>query len=92
MEADYIGLMLMASAGYDPRVAPEVFKKIGHTDKTSPWPTGSKRAEFLNKSKVMGEALDVYEETNASKIVRSFDSGSIFNFPKYEPEEPERNC
>ncbi|GMY16580.1 mitochondrial metalloendopeptidase OMA1-like [Fagus crenata] len=92
VEADYIGLMLMASAGYDPRVAPEVLKKIGHTDKTSPIPTGSKRAEFLNKSKVMGEALDVYEETNTSKIMRSFDSGSVFNFPKYEPEEPERNC
>lgn len=29
VEADYIGLMLMASAGYDPLVAPKVFKKIG---------------------------------------------------------------
>ncbi|KAJ0782519.1 putative peptidase M48 [Helianthus annuus] len=29
IEADYIGLLLMASAGYDPRVAPKVFEKLG---------------------------------------------------------------
>ena len=32
VEADYIGLMLMASAGYDPLVAPRVFKKIGRKE------------------------------------------------------------
>ena len=32
VEADYIGLMLMASAGYDPLVAPKVFKKIGRKE------------------------------------------------------------
>ena len=29
MEADYIGMMLMASAGYDPRIAPRVYEKLG---------------------------------------------------------------
>ncbi|MBA0547940.1 hypothetical protein Golob_019069, partial [Gossypium lobatum] len=29
LEADYIGLLLLASAGYDPRVAPKVFEKLG---------------------------------------------------------------
>lgn len=28
MEANYIGLILMASAGYDPRVAPQVYMKL----------------------------------------------------------------
>ena len=33
VEADYIGLMLMASTGYDPLVvAPKVFKKIGRKE------------------------------------------------------------
>lgn len=31
-EANHIGLMLMASAGYDPLVAPRVFKKIGRKE------------------------------------------------------------
>ena len=29
VEADYIGLLLIASAGYDPRVAPKVYEKLG---------------------------------------------------------------
>ncbi len=63
-EADYIGLMLMASAGYDPRVAPKVVKKIGNSfdNKPSPFISGSERAKLLNKSKVMGAALSVYEK------------------------------
>ena len=28
IEADYIGLLLVATAGYDPRVAPKVLKKV----------------------------------------------------------------
>uniref|UniRef100_A0A6N2KCE2 DEAD-box ATP-dependent RNA helicase 7 n=1 Tax=Salix viminalis TaxID=40686 RepID=A0A6N2KCE2_SALVM len=28
IEADYIGLLLMASAGYDPRIAPRVYEKL----------------------------------------------------------------
>ncbi|KAF9605932.1 hypothetical protein IFM89_021080 [Coptis chinensis] len=28
LEADYIGLLLMASAGYDPRIAPKMWKKM----------------------------------------------------------------
>ncbi|KEH26941.1 peptidase family M48 protein [Medicago truncatula] len=28
IEADYIGLLLVASAGYDPRVAPNILEKV----------------------------------------------------------------
>ncbi|KAF5198866.1 Peptidase family m48 family protein [Thalictrum thalictroides] len=31
-EADYLGLLLMASAGYDPRIAPKVYEKFGLLD------------------------------------------------------------
>ncbi|KAL3618610.1 metalloendopeptidase [Castilleja foliolosa] len=29
MEADYIGLLLLAAPGFDPRVAPQVYEKLG---------------------------------------------------------------
>jgi len=32
IEADHIGLILVASAGYDPRVAPKVLKKVVDRD------------------------------------------------------------
>lgn len=69
-EADYIGLLLMASAGYDPRVAPsvyEMFDKIDGdpkklADYTSTHPSGRKRAESLAKNKVMEEAVAKYQQ------------------------------
>ncbi|KAK3159027.1 hypothetical protein QOZ80_2AG0144760 [Eleusine coracana subsp. coracana] len=33
MEADHVGLMLLAAAGYDPRVAPGVYEKLGNLQK-----------------------------------------------------------
>ncbi|PRQ59913.1 putative peptidase M48 [Rosa chinensis] len=65
MEADYIGLLLLASAGYDPMVAPGVYQKFsklaGETpnqkDYLSTHPTGKKRAEKLAQANVMKEAL-----------------------------------
>ncbi|XP_028768576.1 mitochondrial metalloendopeptidase OMA1-like [Neltuma alba] len=66
-EADYIGLMLAASAGYDPRVAPTVYKKLGKVtgdsalrDYLSTHPSGTKRAQMLAQAKVMDEALIMY--------------------------------
>ncbi|PNY09856.1 mitochondrial metalloendopeptidase OMA1 [Trifolium pratense] len=51
IEADYIGLILLASAGYDPRAAPKLYKKFqritGDSTIFSTHPSGNKRAEFL---------------------------------------------
>lgn len=72
MEADYIGLLLIASARYDPRVAPLVYEKLGKvtgqsqspmTDYLSTHPTGKKRAKLLAEAKVMEEAISIYRET-----------------------------
>lgn len=69
MEADYIGLLLLASSGYDPRVAPQVYEKLaevnGHSplDHLSTHPYGKKRAKALSRAKVMEEALSIYKES-----------------------------
>ncbi|KAL6494216.1 hypothetical protein OROGR_031016 [Orobanche gracilis] len=68
MEADYIGLLLMASAGYDPLVAPQVhytFEDRSRSlwdDYLSTHPHGKRRAQLLSEPKVMEEALSVYKE------------------------------
>jgi predicted Zn-dependent protease len=41
-EADHIGLILMAEAGYDPRAAPEFWKRMAHAS------SGGGTAEFLS--------------------------------------------
>ncbi|KAK1399612.1 Mitochondrial metalloendopeptidase OMA1 [Heracleum sosnowskyi] len=70
MEADYIGLLLLASARYDPRVAPMVYEKLGKItgssamkDYLSTHPSGKKRAKLLAQAKVMEEAVAIYRET-----------------------------
>lgn len=79
LEADYIGLLLMASAGYDPRVAPNVFQKLGEVsgdsalrDYLSTHPSGKKRAKLLAEAKVMEEALAIYRESMAGREVEGF--------------------
>ncbi|XP_015876177.1 mitochondrial metalloendopeptidase OMA1 [Ziziphus jujuba] len=67
-EADYIGMMLMASAGYDPRVAPKVFEKLEKLmgdessigEFLSTHPSGKKRAQLLSQPKVMAKATRLY--------------------------------
>ncbi|XVF73367.1 hypothetical protein PTKIN_Ptkin12aG0196100 [Pterospermum kingtungense] len=77
-EADYIGLMLMASAGYDPQVAPEFYEYLDrHSSETntslySSHHSGKKRAELLKKPKTMGLAKQIFEQVKAGKGVRSF--------------------
>ena len=47
----------------EPRVAPKVFKKIGNSyDMPTPFISGSERAILLNKSKVMGATLSMYDK------------------------------
>ncbi|KAL5727902.1 metalloendopeptidase [Ranunculus cassubicifolius] len=79
MEADYIGLLLIASAGYDPRVAPTVYKKLGEVSGDSPLrdylsthPSGTKRAQVLAQAKVMEEALGIYREVQSGRLVHDF--------------------
>ena len=64
----------MASAGYNPQVAPRVFeKKIGGKGGIdSTHPSGINRAKVLNEPKVMNKALVVYKEVKAGEGVRSF--------------------
>lgn len=79
IEADYIGLLLIASAGYDPRVAPQVFEKLGQVtgdsalrDYLSTHPSGKKRAQLLAQAPVMEEALTLYREVIAGRGIEGF--------------------
>ncbi|KAE8710714.1 pentatricopeptide repeat-containing protein [Hibiscus syriacus] len=79
LEADYIGLLLLASAGYDPQVAPKVFEKLGKVagdstmqDYLSTHPSGRKRAQLLAQAQVMEEALMIYREVRAGRGVEGF--------------------
>ncbi|KAK6121578.1 hypothetical protein DH2020_044679 [Rehmannia glutinosa] len=78
MEADYIGLLLVASAGYNPRVAPQVYEKLGRVvgdsalqDYLATHPSGKKRAQVLAQAKVMEEALSIYREIQAGRGVEA---------------------
>ncbi|XP_073043830.1 mitochondrial metalloendopeptidase OMA1-like [Primulina eburnea] len=79
MEADYIGLLLIASAGYDPRVAPQVYEKLGRIvgdsklqDYLATHPSGKKRALTLAQAKVMEEAFNIYREVQSGRGVEGF--------------------
>ncbi|RZC57645.1 hypothetical protein C5167_004951 [Papaver somniferum] len=79
MEADYIGVLLLASAGYDPRVAPQVYEKLGEVagdtalnDYLATHPSGKKRALVLSRAKVMEEAFSIYRESSSGRGVEGF--------------------
>lgn len=79
MEADYIGLLLLASAGYDPRVAPRVYEKLGQItgdsalrDYLSTHPSSKKRAKLLTQAQVMDEALEIYRDSMAGRGIEGF--------------------
>ncbi|KAK1395386.1 hypothetical protein POM88_014442 [Heracleum sosnowskyi] len=63
-EADDIGLLVMASAGYDPQAAPKVYEifrtSSPGTDFYDMHPSGKKRAKKLARGKVMKEASSIY--------------------------------
>jgi predicted Zn-dependent protease len=75
MEADYIGLLLMAAAGYDPRLAPLFYEELGKIEKDhnkftcgsflGSHPPGRKRAEALARPEIMEEALILYNGARA---------------------------
>ncbi|KAM5557176.1 mitochondrial metalloendopeptidase OMA1-like [Rosa sericea] len=80
LEADHIGLLLIASAGYDPRVAPTVYEKLGKLsggdsalrDYLTTHPSGKKRAEMLARANIMEEALTIYRDVRAGRGVEGF--------------------
>ncbi|XP_059636074.1 mitochondrial metalloendopeptidase OMA1-like [Cornus florida] len=74
LEADYIGLMLMASAGYDPQVAPYFYERICDykEDLFETHPSGETRARSLQQNEVMGEAMEIYKGVRSRHEVKSF--------------------
>ncbi|CAH8357938.1 unnamed protein product [Eruca vesicaria subsp. sativa] len=79
IEADYIGLLLLASAGYDPRVAPKVYEKLGKLggdaalgEYLSTHPSGKKRSQLLAQANVMDEALMIYREVQSGRGIEGF--------------------
>ena len=78
-EADHIGLLLMAAAGFDPRLAPGFYEKMGSLEKqpeflqyASTHPSGKKRADALRQSSTMEEAVRIYEEKIAGQDQQGF--------------------
>ncbi|XP_074264487.1 mitochondrial metalloendopeptidase OMA1-like [Silene latifolia] len=69
-EADHIGMMLMASAGYDPQAALMFMSKYAssHDDSPSPYthPTGRERITYLKSPKRMNKAMKLYKEVTSS--------------------------
>ncbi|KAF3331553.1 Mitochondrial metalloendopeptidase OMA1 [Carex littledalei] len=79
IEADHIGIMLLAAAGYDPRIAPKVYEKLGKItgDSTlnnylSTHPSSKKRAELLSQAQVMDEAMDLYRDAVTGSRTEGF--------------------
>jgi predicted Zn-dependent protease len=67
-EADQIGLMILAAAGFDPRVAPPAFEKLGRSGRfLSTYPSSKKRAQLLSGNKIMEEALKLYREVSPNQ-------------------------
>lgn len=73
-EADVIGLMLMAKAGYDPREALDFWERMERTGGRGPaeflstHPSGSTRRTTLAKH--MAQALNYYTGTRSAPVVR----------------------
>ncbi|WOH12218.1 hypothetical protein DCAR_0831720 [Daucus carota subsp. sativus] len=59
-EADYIAMLLSASAGFDPRVAPVALQKINSERHLSH--LMEERMKYMTQPEVMQKAVDIYEE------------------------------
>lgn len=65
IEADHMGMLLMAAAGFDPHAAPKAVEKLIGNDIYHL--SGKKRAQLLSRAKIMDEALELYKEAIPSK-------------------------
>ncbi|KAG5538536.1 hypothetical protein RHGRI_019199 [Rhododendron griersonianum] len=76
MEANYIGLMLMASAGYDPQLMPPLYETSPNLPATrgifASHPSVRKRVKKLKEPKVMEQIVAIYKEVISGLGVRSF--------------------
>ncbi|XP_010227367.1 mitochondrial metalloendopeptidase OMA1 [Brachypodium distachyon] len=65
-EADLIGMMLLGSAGFDPRIAPLAIEKLGDSNRgfLCTHPSNKKRSQLLSETEIMEEALKLYREVN----------------------------
>ena len=79
LEADHIGILLLGAAGFDPRIAPSVYEKLGKIsgdlgvfDFISTHPSSAKRARLLSEHMVMQEAVELYIEASAGKESKCF--------------------
>jgi predicted Zn-dependent protease len=79
LEADHIGILLLGAAGFDPHIAPSVYKKLGKIagdlgvfDFISTHPSSTKRARLLSEHMVMAEAMELYVEASAGKECKGF--------------------
>lgn len=79
IEADHIGLILMAAAGYDPRLAPAFYEKLASIEKApeyaqylSTHPSGKRRGEMLRNTATMEEAMSLYRQKMAGRGVDGF--------------------
>ena len=90
-EADYLGLLLAAKAGYDPAIAPEVWERVRNVGGDPAKPT-----EFLvahpdyetrraNLQKWLNEATPYYQQTDAAPLARLPALEQIERPPKIEP-------
>ena len=60
LEADHIGMLILAAAGFDPRIAPVAVEKLVGNDIFHP--SGKKRAQLLSRPRCMDEAMKLYRE------------------------------
>ncbi|CAI9108944.1 OLC1v1008657C1 [Oldenlandia corymbosa var. corymbosa] len=74
IEADQIGIMLLAGAGYDPRQAPKFPEKSEKSKGSllSSHPSGKKRAKKLRRGKVTRKAEDIYDRARAGQPLEAF--------------------
>ncbi|KAK1256535.1 hypothetical protein QJS04_geneDACA024885 [Acorus gramineus] len=88
IEAEYIGMLLMASAGYDPHVAIRMNEQLWiHEgkpeleDPLSTHPSGKRMAQILSQDHVMEEALSMYREALLSqkkeRLLRKVNDGNV---------------
>ncbi|CAN0830634.1 hypothetical protein LINGRAPRIM_LOCUS3318 [Linum grandiflorum] len=72
VEADHIGMLLMTSAGYDPRVPPKLCEKLSlKTKYVSTYLSGEKRSQLLAGAPVIEEALSLYRESEKTMAVHA---------------------
>ncbi|KAK1376555.1 hypothetical protein POM88_032748 [Heracleum sosnowskyi] len=86
-EADYIGQLLMASAGYDPRECPKVYEKLdqdhsSHSKYSALFlthPSGRERSQALSEPQVMTEAMTRFSKVMERQRGLNSETGMLHN-------------